>query len=90
MQTCTSREFHQYPSRIQKQARQEPVVISNRGKPDQVLMSYIAYKELIDTKKESVDTKPIRTIADAIGYSDASDIDFDPPRVEIGFRPVEF
>ncbi len=83
MQTYTCREFNQYTSKIQKQARKEPVIISNRGKPDQVLMSYTAYQDLIDKK-------PKRTIADAIGYSDACDIDFDPPRVEISFRPVDF
>lgn len=34
--------------------------------------------------------KDFVSIADALGFSDASDIDFDPPRVNIGFRPVNF
>ncbi len=84
MQTYTSREFNQYTSRIQKHARQSPVIISNRGKPDQVLMSYSAYQDLVNKK-------PKKTIADALsGSAEVAEIDFDPPRVEIGFRPVEF
>ncbi len=84
MQTYSCREFNQYTSKIQKQARKEPVIISNRGKPDQVLMSYTAYQDLMGKK-------PKRTIADALsGSPEVADIDFDPPRVEIGFRPVEF
>lgn len=77
----TSRELNQYTSKVQNQAKTAPVLITHRGKPNQVLMSYEDYQRMLKPK----------TIAEALGSSaEVADIDFDPPRVEIGFRPVEF
>lgn len=87
MMQFSSRELNQYTSKVQKHARSEPVLITNRGKPDQVLMSYADYETMINSKTEQ---KPFVSIADTLGYSDASDIDFEPPRVDIGFRDVAF
>ena len=85
MMQFSTRELNQNTSKIQKQAKLESVVITNRGKPDQVLMSYERFLQLQGTQKSDR-----VTLAEAIGFTDAADIDFDPPRVEIGFRPVDF
>ncbi len=85
MQTYSYQEFNQFPNKIHQLAQQEPVIISNQGKPEQVLMSYTAYTKLINNNK------PFKSIADALsGSAEVADIDFDPPRTDIGFRPVEF
>lgn len=85
MQQVTSQEFRQSPDEILQQADNEPVLITQHGIPDQVLMSYECFLQLQGTEKNDR-----VTLAQAIGYTDAADIDFDPPRVEIGFRPVDF
>ena len=42
----SAREFNQQTSRISKVAATEPVVITDRGRPSRVLMSYEEYQRL--------------------------------------------
>lgn len=80
--TVTSREFNQNIGKAQRQAHQEPVIITNRGKPDLVLLSYDEYQRMVGKKQ---------TLLEAIGNHDAAFIDFEPKREPaIGFRDVEF
>ncbi|CAM4069784.1 type II toxin-antitoxin system Phd/YefM family antitoxin [Psychrobacter arenosus] len=88
MQQVTSQEFRQSPDKILQQADNEPVLITQHGIPERVIMSFEQYQAINAVKK---DTKPFVSAADALsGSPEVADIDFDPPRVEIGFRSVEF
>lgn len=77
MITINSREFNQRLAYAKQQAQSQPVVITNRGKPELVLLNHDEYCRLV---------KQPESIADAIGYTEAADIDFEPERVAVGFR----
>ncbi len=79
--TLSSREFNQNTSRAKKAASEGPVFITDRGKPAHVLLSIEEYQRI---------TGGHRKIADALAMPDLADIEFDPPRVNIGLRPDDF
>ena len=79
--TLTSREFNQWTSEAKRAANNGPVFITDRGRPAHVLMSFEDYQRL---------TKQRRNIADALAMPGIADIEFDPPRVTIKPRPVDF
>jgi prevent-host-death family protein len=79
--TLSSREFNQDSSRAKKAAKEGPVFITDRGKPAHVLLSIEEYRRL---------TGGHRKIADALAMPGAEDIEFDPPRISINSRPVDF
>jgi prevent-host-death family protein len=79
--TLSSREFNQDTSRAKKAASEGPVFITDRGKPAHVLLSIEEYQRI---------TGGHRKIADALAMPDLADIEFDPPRVNIGLRPADF
>ncbi|SMB89102.1 prevent-host-death family protein [Pasteurella testudinis DSM 23072] len=87
MQTMTSREFNQRTHEAQKAAHKAPLLITNRGKPDLVVMSFAEYQNLSGKQPE-------RTLYEALlAYdgSDVSEIELDiPPRSKAQRRPVEF
>jgi len=56
------------------------VFITDRGKPAHVLLSIEDYQRI---------TGGHRKIADALAMPDLADIEFDPPRVNIGLRPAD-
>lgn len=79
--TLSSREFNQDTSRAKKAASEGPVFITDRGKPAHVLLSFEDYQRI---------TGGHRKIADALAMPGLADIEFDPPRVNIGLRPADF
>lgn len=79
--TLTSRELNQDVTRAKRAADDGPVFITDRGKPAHVLMSIEAYRRLTGQR---------RNIAEALAMPGAAEIDFEPPRVDIGIRPVDF
>lgn len=80
----TSREFNQHVSQAQKAAKIAPVIITNRGEPAFVLMSYVDYEQ-------SVQPKPFVSIADALAPKDGLDIELElQPRSRGQRRPVDF
>jgi prevent-host-death family protein len=79
--TLSSREFNQDTSRAKKAASKGPVFITDRGKPAHVLLSIEDYQRI---------TGGHRKIADALAMPGLADIEFDPPRVNIGIRPADF
>ncbi|MDO5651497.1 MAG: type II toxin-antitoxin system prevent-host-death family antitoxin [Moraxella sp.] len=87
MQTMTSREFNQRTNEAQKAAHKAPLLITNRGKPDLVVMSFGEYQNLSGKQPE-------RTLYEALlAYDgpDVSEIELDiPPRSKAQRRPVEF
>ena len=78
--TLSSREFNQDTSRAKKAALEGPVFITDRGKPAHVLLSIDDYLRI---------TGGHRKIADTLAMPGLGDIEFDPPRVNIGIRPAD-
>lgn len=78
--TMSSRELNQDVTRAKKAARSGPVVITDRGKPAHVLLSFEAYQQL---------TRQRRSIVDALAQPGAEAVEFDPPRLQLDARPAE-
>ncbi|ANL88492.1 type II toxin-antitoxin system Phd/YefM family antitoxin [Rhizobium phaseoli] len=78
--SLSSRELNHDVSRAKKAAQNGPVIITDRGKPSHVLMTYDEFERL---------TGRHRSLIDALSMPGLSDIDFDPPRVEIAPRGVD-
>jgi prevent-host-death family protein len=68
--TFTSREFNQDVSRAKREAEVGPVVITDRGEPAYVLLSYARYQALIHSG---------RSLRDVLRQTEGDDIEFDPP-----------
>lgn len=51
----SSREFNQHTSRAKKAARGGPVIITERGRPAHVLLTYEDYQDLAGTKQSVVE-----------------------------------
>jgi prevent-host-death family protein len=78
----TSASFNQNPSKAKQAANDQPVVITDHGKPTHVLMTY----EQFETNR-----RKSKTLAEALGDPNGLDLDFDPPRLSFEGRPdVEF
>lgn len=74
----TSREFNQHASEAKKSSLAGPVIITDRGRPAHVLLSFADYKKLTDPDGAQ------RTIVDllAMPAGAADDIEFDPPKAD--------
>ncbi len=79
--TLTSRELNQDIGRAKRAAKLGPVVVTDRGKPAHVLLSFSEYQRL---------TASGRTLAETLGMPEAADIKFDPPKVQIEARVPNF
>jgi prevent-host-death family protein len=79
--TLSSRELNQDVSRAKRAARSGPVIITDRGRPSHVLLTYEAYERL---------DRPRRSIFDALAMPEAADVEFDPPRMDLKLNPVDF
>lgn len=71
--TFSSREINQDLGRAKRAAESGPVIITDRGKPAHVLMTFDAYQNL---------RGPRRSLADALAMEGGDDIEFDPPRMD--------
>ncbi len=78
----TSREFNQDAACAKKAALHGPVFITDRGRPAHVLLSIKEHQRLIAKGQTLWDI-----FADK---DDGGGFDFDPPKLNIGFRPAEF
>jgi len=80
--TISSRELNQDVTRAKKASQSGPVFITDRGKPAHVLLTIQEYQRL---------TKQTRDIAENLAMPDGGeDIDFNPPRLNLKPRPVDF
>lgn len=79
--TLSSRELNQDIGRAKRAASDGPVFITDRGKPAHVLLSIEAYQRLVGGN---------RTLAEALAMPGMGDVDFDPPKIEIGLRIPDF
>ncbi|WP_429814249.1 type II toxin-antitoxin system Phd/YefM family antitoxin [Ensifer sp. B1-9] len=77
--TLSSRELNHDVSRAKKAAKAGPVIITDRGRPSHVLMTYDDFKRLSG--------RP-RSLVEALAMPGLSEIEFEPRRVEIGSREV--
>jgi prevent-host-death family protein len=69
--TLSSREFNQDASKAKKAAKSGPVVITDRGRPAHVLLSFEDYKRLTGGRTR---------IADLLSMTGVEDIEFDAPK----------
>lgn len=69
--TLSSREFNQDASKAKKAAKSGPVVITDRGRPAHVLLSFEEYKRLTGGRSR---------IADMLAMPGVEDIEFDTPK----------
>jgi prevent-host-death family protein len=70
MKTMSSREANQDFSRAKREAKSGPLVITERGRPANVLMTYEEYQRLSASRTN---------ILDALATPDQDEIDFEPP-----------
>ena len=84
MTVMTSREFNQHVSQAQKAAQSDPVIITNRGEPAYVLMTYTEYEKTLQSKS-------VRSGLDALMPLDAAESELElQPRSRAQRRPVDF
>lgn len=71
MRTISSREFNQDVGSAKRAAREEPVFITDRGKPTHVLISFETFRALSGESD---------SIIDLLAMADTVDIDYDAAR----------
>lgn len=76
----SSRALNHDVSSAKKAAQHGPVVITDRGEPSHVLMTYDEYRRLTGGRS---------SLVEALAMPGLSDIDFDPPRAAIVPRRVD-
>ncbi|MEH3158282.1 MAG: type II toxin-antitoxin system prevent-host-death family antitoxin [Sphingomonas taxi] len=79
--TFTSKDFNREPGRIKRAAKQAPVIITERSRPDIVVMSYDLYASLTGTGG---------SFLDRIGMPDLSDIELDTSLPKVAPREAVF
>lgn len=80
--TISSREFNQDAGGAKKAAEKGPVIITDRGKPSHVLLSFEDYRKLLGKGP---------SLADVLAMPGGEDIEFEPPRLRGPIaRPVDF
>lgn len=79
--SVSSREFNQSAAAAKRAARDGPVLITDRGRPSHVLLSYEQYRQLRD---------PNARLSDILSRTPGvADIDFELPDREHRERPLE-
>lgn len=78
MVNISSREFNQDVGQAKKLSLQYPVVITDRGKPSHVLLSYAQYRQLLVAQP---------AIADLLALPD--DIDFEPATLNMALKAAD-
>ena len=81
MTTLSSREMNHDIGRAKKATTKGPVIITDRGRPAHVLMTYEAYERLIGCEENA---------AQALAMPGGEDIEFDPPRSRDLGRAADF
>jgi prevent-host-death family protein len=77
----SSREFNQHTSRAKDAARSGPVIITERGRPAHVLLSFEAYQRLVGSKG---------SIIEALGQPPGvEDVELEIPPLRDPARPAD-
>lgn len=79
--TISSREFNQDTSGAKRAAKEGPVFITDRGRHAYVLLTIEEYHKLSANGPSIIELLAMPGIAD---------IDFEPPRLELVSKPVDF
>ncbi len=80
--TISSREFNQDAGGAKRAAENGPVIITDRGRPSHVLLSFDEYRKLLGGGP---------SLLEALAQKEEGDFDFEPPRMgDDIFRPVDF
>lgn len=79
--TLSSRQFNQDSSRAKKAAQAGPVIITDRGKPAHVLLTFEDYKKITGRSSK---------IADLLAMPGADRIDLESPAMRDLARPADF
>lgn len=80
--TISSREFNQDAGGAKKTADKGPVIITDRGRPAHVLLTFEAYRRLLGNGP---------SLLEALSQKEDGDFDFEPPRMGNDIsRPVDF
>ncbi|MEA3468329.1 MAG: type II toxin-antitoxin system Phd/YefM family antitoxin [Thermodesulfobacteriota bacterium] len=74
--TISSREFNQDVGKAKKNAMDNTVIITDRGKPAHVLLSIEQYQQITGSEKN---------ILDMLAMPSVADIEFDPPQLDKSF-----
>lgn len=81
MHMLSSREFNQDTGRAKKAAENGPVIITDRGKPAHVLLSFDDYQKLTTKNKN---------ILELLACPEADAIDFEYPTMRDGIhKPID-
>jgi len=78
--TLSSRAFNQDTGKAKKATEAGPVVITDRGKPAHVLMTFSEYQRVIGKRKN---------ILDLVGMKGAGKIEFEPAKITNLSKPME-
>lgn len=70
--TISSRQFNQDAGGAKKAADKGPVIITDRGRPAHVLLSFEDYRKLLGAGP---------SLLEALAQKEEGDFDFDPPRM---------
>lgn len=79
--TISSREFNQDAGGAKKAAEKGPVVITDRGRPAHVLLSFEDYQKLLGAGP---------SLFEALAMPGGEDIEFDPPKMNLVTRSADF
>jgi prevent-host-death family protein len=81
VRTLSSRDFNQDTSAAKRAAADGPVIITDRGLPSHVLLSFEAYQQLLADGP---------SVLEALAQVEGPDVAFDPPRLgEDVFRAAD-
>lgn len=90
MKTMTSRDFNQDVGRAKRMAREEPVIITDRGRPSHVLMSHESFETMRSAVPAAEPDKPMTLFDIFADPSPEADFDFEVPRWGVEQHTVEF
>lgn len=79
--TLSSRQFNQDASKAKKAAMAGPVIITDRGRPAHVLLTFDEYKKITGGRAK---------IADLLAMPGIEDIEFDIPQLRDLVQPADF
>lgn len=78
--TLSAREFNQDTAGAKKAAARGPVIITDRGRPAHVLLTYERYQELAGFDDG---------IVELLSMPEAADIEFEAPRLGKAYRSAD-
>ncbi len=79
--TLSSREFNQHAGEAKKAARNGPVFITDRGRPEHVLLSFEDYQRLVGGR---------RKIVELLAMPGIEEIEFTPAKLDEPAKAAEF